>query len=59
MESTHLTISLEVDVRGDHLTGNLRDESGADQPFCGWVGLVAAIDALLPLEASQREESTP
>jgi hypothetical protein len=59
MESTHLSISLEVDVCGDHLTGSLRDQTGADQPFCGWVGLVAAIDALLPLEASQPEESQP
>ena len=58
MESTHLTISLEVDVRDDHLSGSLRDASGADRPFNGWLGLVAAIDALLPVEPSQREEST-
>jgi hypothetical protein len=59
MESTHLSVSLEVDVCDDHLTGSLRDASGADHPFCGWVGLVAAIDALLPAQASQREESRP
>jgi hypothetical protein len=56
MEGTHMSITLEVDVDGDHLTGSLRDRAGADRDFCGWVGLVAALDALLTVEPSEREE---
>jgi hypothetical protein len=59
MESTHLSIRLEVDVCDDRLSGSLRDPAGTDLPFSGWLGLMAAIDALLPVEPSQREESTP
>jgi hypothetical protein len=52
-----MSITLEVDVDGDHLTGSLRKRAGADRDFCGWVGLVAALDALLIVEPNEREET--
>lgn len=52
-----MSITLEVDVDGDHLTGSLRERAGsADRDFCGWVGLVAALDALLTVEPNEPEE---
>jgi hypothetical protein len=57
MEGIHRSITLEVDVDGDHLTGRLRDRAGTDRDFSGWVGLVAALDALLTVETNEREET--
>jgi hypothetical protein len=34
-----------VDVGSDPITGSVRVESGAPRDFCGWIELVAAIEA--------------
>jgi hypothetical protein len=41
-------IRLELHLADDSLTGRASDGTGAAREFVGWLGLVAAIDALLP-----------
>jgi hypothetical protein len=41
-------IRLELQLDDDSLTGRASDATGAAKEFVGWLGLVAAIDALLP-----------
>ena len=47
MDGTTTAISLEMHLAGDCLTGTATSASGVERPFCGWLGLIAAIDALL------------
>jgi hypothetical protein len=42
-----VVIRLELHLDGDSLTGRASDGAGAAREFVGWLGLVAAIDALL------------
>jgi hypothetical protein len=42
-----VVIRLELDLADDSLTGRASDGTGAAREFAGWLGLVAAIDALL------------
>ncbi len=48
MNDDRITITLELRVAGDTLTGRAVDGSGASRSFSGWLGLVAALDALVP-----------
>lgn len=41
--ATHL--KLAVDVGSDPISGSLAQESGDPRAFCGWIELVAAIEA--------------
>jgi hypothetical protein len=34
-------------LAGDCLTGTATSAAGVERPFCGWLGLIAAIDELL------------
>jgi hypothetical protein len=43
-----VVIRLELQPSDDSLRGRASDASGAARDFVGWVGLVAAIDALVP-----------
>jgi hypothetical protein len=43
-----VVIRLELHPDRDSLTGRASDASGAVREFVGWMGLVAAIDALVP-----------
>jgi hypothetical protein len=43
-----VVIRLELHLDDDSLTGRASDGSGAAREFVGWLGLVAAIDALVP-----------
>ncbi|MDQ3936216.1 MAG: hypothetical protein M3340_16475 [Actinomycetota bacterium] len=52
MDTPHTAISLDVSLAGDCLTGTATSATGVERPFCGWLGLIAAIDALLPQDAS-------
>jgi hypothetical protein len=42
-----IVIRLELHVEDDSLTGHASDVAGAGREFVGWMGLVAAIDALV------------
>jgi hypothetical protein len=43
-----IVIRLELHLAGDSLTGRASDGTQAAREFVGWMGLVAAIDGLLP-----------
>ena len=47
MDGTTTAISLEMHLAGDCLTGTATSSTGVERPFCGWLGLIAAIDELL------------
>ena len=61
MDGTTTAISLEMHLAGDCLTGTATSAAGAERPFCGWLGLIAAIDELLgpsaALTPTPREEN--
>lgn len=42
-----VVIRLELELVDDALTGRASDGAGAAREFIGWMGLVAAIDALV------------
>jgi len=48
MESNTTSISLELRLVDGSLTGRARCGAGRRRDFVGWLGLMAAIDALLP-----------
>ena len=48
MTGETVVIRLELHPSDDSLRGRASDASGAARDFVGWVGLVAAIDALVP-----------
>lgn len=43
-----VVIRLELHLADDSLTGRASDGTRAAKEFVGWLGLMAAIDALLP-----------
>ena len=45
------TVTLEVDPTSDPIQGIARDERGAERTFCGWLGLAAALEHALELDA--------
>ncbi len=47
VDGTTITATLELHATVDGLSGCLRDGTGATKEFTGWLGLVAAIDALV------------
>ena len=47
MTTPTLKISLELDVAEDTMTGLATDGNGGRREFSGWLGLLAAIDALI------------
>jgi hypothetical protein len=47
MQSTTAAISLELSLDGDSLSGSASDGNGGRRDFSGWLGLVAAIEALI------------
>lgn len=47
MHEETISLSLDLELSGETLTGRARDGSGGDRAFAGWLGLVGAIDALI------------
>jgi FAD/FMN-containing dehydrogenase len=47
MQTRAVTIRLDLELSPDCLTGRATPDRGAHRKFSGWLGLVAAIDALL------------
>jgi hypothetical protein len=61
-----VTIELELLVDGDDVQGHATDGTGSRRDFTGWLGLIAALDALLgdaaptpPPCATELGETTP
>lgn len=47
METKTAAISLELSLAGESLTGSASGPDGNRRDFCGWLGLVSAIEALI------------
>ena len=45
--ATGLTVTLEIHPEGESFTGSATADTGESTSFAGWLGLVAALDALL------------
>jgi hypothetical protein len=58
VESRQITLSLELQVADDALTGRVTAADGTDTDFSGWLGLVATIEALLAEPAPGAEGTT-
>ncbi len=51
-------ITLELDLDDDTVRGHAIDSDGAQRGFCGWIGLMGVLDALLD-EARTASATTP
>jgi hypothetical protein len=56
MQTRTAAISLELSLDGDSLTGRASDEAGTRKEFSGWLGLMAAIEALIPTDSEGEDE---
>lgn len=54
-----LHISLSVEVDGDAVCGHADDGCCPPRPFTGWMGLIAALDALLDDHPADPPGSAP
>ena len=54
MSTVHLDLLLSFDART--VGGSLREEDGTVRPFCGWLGLFAALERLKPGDDGQATE---
>jgi hypothetical protein len=54
-----IVIRLELQLADDSLTGRASDGTGAAKEFVGWLGLVSAIDELLPGNAPAPQAPAP
>jgi hypothetical protein len=54
-----IVIRLELHVADGSLTGRASDASGAVREFTGWMGMVAALDALLSRSAPAAPDQHP
>ena len=59
VEHQNITLSLELRLADDALTGRVTAADGKETDFSGWLGLVATIEALLaePVPATLTEEA--
>jgi hypothetical protein len=58
MTEETISISLELQFAGDTLSGRASRGTGDHKDFTGWIGLVAAIDALAQADGG-RAPGTP
>jgi hypothetical protein len=57
---THIVIGLELHQADDTLSGRITAADGRIVPFSGWLGLVAALDALVNRAAADgRDPRSP
>lgn len=57
---THIVIGLELHQADDALSGRITAPGGRIVPFSGWLGLVAALDALVNHTVAEgREPQSP
>lgn len=59
MDGTTTTISLELQLDQNSLSGRASNGAGASREFSGWLGLLAAIDALLPDGPTPKSPASP
>ncbi|HEX2233787.1 MAG TPA: hypothetical protein VHG69_10535 [Thermoleophilaceae bacterium] len=56
MQTRTAAISLELSLDGDSVSGHASDEAGARREFSGWLGLMSAIEALIPTDSQGDDE---
>jgi hypothetical protein len=56
MHGTPITLTVEVHVSGDFLSGRARDATGRWREFSGRLGLMGAIDALVAARTGDAPE---
>ena len=54
-----IVVTLELEVTDGALSGRVSDGNGAQREFAGWLGMVGAIDALLPPTAAPWDKACP
>ncbi len=59
MDRQTIVIRLELHPDDESLSGRASDTSGVTREFVGWMGLVAAIDALVPASIKPQDEGEP
>lgn len=47
MTPTLTRVTLELEVDGEHIEGHVLSRDGAKEPFAGWLGLAAALEAMI------------
>src|SRR4051794_10483065 len=58
-ENTSIHIDLDLELSGGCLSGRARNGSGPEREFSGWLGMVGAIDALLPATFAPSDKAFP
>jgi hypothetical protein len=53
-----LSLSLELQVEGERVTGRLADEQGNDWAFSSWLDLLSLIDGVLAGARVESQQST-
>jgi|KBSMisStandDraft_5_1062788.scaffolds.fasta_scaffold1513170_1 hypothetical protein len=48
MDDATLTVTLELRIDGEFISGRVIPEDGESLDFDGWLGLLAALDSLVP-----------
>jgi hypothetical protein len=46
-----ITLTLQLDSDGDSLSGSVSDGNGGCREFSGWLGLISALESLLPTDS--------
>jgi hypothetical protein len=47
MDDRPLHIDLDLRLQGDEVAGRAATDGRPERPFCGWLGLLAALDELI------------
>lgn len=55
MNANPVSISLELRIQEDSFAGRATTDSGQQRDFTGWLGLLAAIEALLNAERPEED----
>jgi hypothetical protein len=56
---TTRTITIDLELGDDSFAGQARQAGGTGVPFAGWLGLIAALDALIANEGEHAFELPP
>jgi hypothetical protein len=55
MSAVSVQLVIDVVVDGKEISGHASDGEGRTQRFCGWLGLIGALDALLGSHMDETE----
>ena len=58
-KKTSIHLELDLEVADGSLSGRVHNGSGPVREFSGWLGLVGAIDALIPTTSAPYDKAFP